>query len=159
MFTRFFDDEARREKQAQITSYQGRYFIDTPGPGLDMSFQEDPQLRIQRWGANMKTNTVNLESDLRGMTRKLNRDYQEENNYNNHAAFSDKLEFRTTAPYVEESRASHPAWMYRSVEPNRWEMPWINPQANLEKEFSDNIQTRIIEKDGYRPSIPTLPVL
>jgi hypothetical protein len=124
-----------------------------------MSFQEDPQLRIQRWGANMKTNTVNLESDLRGMTRKLNRDYQEENNYNNHAAFSDKLEFRTTAPYVEESRASHPAWMYRSVEPNRWEMPWINPQANLEKEFSDNIQTRIIEKDGYRPSIPTLPVL
>jgi hypothetical protein len=50
---------------------------------------------------------------------------------------------------VQESRASHPAWMVRDREQARWEQPWLNPQAPIEKDFYDNIQTRILEKDYY----------
>ena len=59
--------------------------------------------------------------------------------------------FSTKNPFVEESRSSHPVFVYRELETNRWETPWINPQANLEKPFHDNIQTRILEKDNYIP--------
>jgi hypothetical protein len=57
-------------------------------------------------------------------------------------------------PFVEESRATHPAWMYRENDRERWEEPWINPQYGLEKPFHENIPTRILEKDNYVPVIP-----
>jgi hypothetical protein len=57
-------------------------------------------------------------------------------------------------PFVEESRASHPSWMYRDLEQTRWEVPFLNPLANVEKGFHDNIQTRILEKDYYVPVMP-----
>jgi hypothetical protein len=47
--------------------------------------------------------------------------------------------------------------MYRDLEHPRWETPIINPQANLEKPFHDNIQTRILEKDFYQPSSTAQP--
>jgi hypothetical protein len=39
--------------------------------------------------------------------------------------------------------------MYRDLEQKRWETPFVNPQANVEKRFADNLQTRILEKDFY----------
>jgi hypothetical protein len=55
---------------------------------------------------------------------------------------------------VDESRATHPAWMYRDAEQTRWEYPWINPQDNFERVFPWNVQTRILEKDFYTPKMP-----
>jgi hypothetical protein len=49
----------------------------------------------------------------------------------------------------EDSRATHPAWMYRSVEHAVWESPFLNPQAHLEKPFHTNLQTRLLEKDMF----------
>jgi hypothetical protein len=57
---------------------------------------------------------------------------------------------------VEESRASNPAWTYKDLEQSRWDYPLINPQANLEKQFHENVQTRILEKDNFKPSIPVI---
>ena len=54
-----------------------------------------------------------------------------------------------TGTIVNESRATHPAWMYRDLEQKRWETPFVNPQANVEKRFANNLQTRILEKDFY----------
>ena len=68
-FTRFHDDSARIKKQVEESSFVGRYMLNTPGPGDNLPFFEDPQLRLQKWGANLKTNTVNMESDLLGLTR------------------------------------------------------------------------------------------
>ena len=73
-FTRFHDDPARIKKQLEQTTFLGRYMLDCPGPGNNLPFWEDPQIRMQKWGANLRDNTVNLESDLFGMTRRLNRD-------------------------------------------------------------------------------------
>jgi len=148
-FTRFHDDPARIQKQLAESTFLGRYQLDTPGQGVDLPFLEDPQMRLQKWGANLRNNGVNLESDLRGMTRKLNRDYINKNNYLDNAVPAERMNFRSADPFVEESRASQPAWTYRDLEQTRWEEPFLNPQANLEKKFHDNIQTRILEKDFF----------
>jgi hypothetical protein len=150
MFTSFRNDPARIQKEMEISSYSGRYALDTPGPGLDLPMMDDAQIRMQTWGANRHTNFVNLESDLKGMTRRLNRDYQDVNEYHKYSVESNPIQsFRVQDPYVLESRASHPAWTYRDKEVYRWEQPWLNPQANLEKRFYNNLQTRILEKDYY----------
>jgi hypothetical protein len=155
-FTRFHDDPSRIYKQSQISSYSGRYFLDTPGQGIDLPFMEDPNIRMQGWGANLRNNTTNLESDLRGLTRKINRDYVEENDYKQHAVYSSPNSYRNDEPFVEESRATHPAWMYKDLEQPRWESPFLNPLNGLEKGFRENIQTRILEKDYFIPSVPVV---
>jgi|TARA_Y100000389_G_scaffold204906_1_gene260674 hypothetical protein len=154
--TRYHDDEVRITKQLEEMTYAGRYQLDTPGQGSVMPFQEDTHLRLQQFGANLQTNSIQLESDLMGLTRPLQRDNIETNNYVANQVETKEITFPNAQPFVEESRASHPAWMYRDLEHPIWETPILNPQANLEKPFHDNIQTRTLEKDNYRPNlIPT----
>jgi hypothetical protein len=148
-FTRFSDDPNRIRKQLEQTTFVGRYMLDVPGQGIDLTFFEDPQIRMQKWGANLRDNTVNLESDLFGMTRKLNRDIIDINDYKTYEVKTNEKQWGTSKPFVEESRASHPAWMYKSLEQDRWENPFLNPLDKVEKKFVDNLQTRILEKDYY----------
>ena len=155
-FTRFHDDPSRIKKQAEESSFQGRYFLNTPGQGMDLPFMEDPHLRLQKWGANLHTNTVNLESDLQGLTRTMNRDLINGNDFKQHATRSSSNSYKNQNPVTEESRASHPAWSYRDLERNRWETPYVNPQNDLERNFDHNIQTRLLEKDNYKPQIPVV---
>jgi hypothetical protein len=155
-FTRFHDDPARIRKQTEESSFAGKYALNTPGPGDKIPFLDDPQIRLQYWGANLMTNTVNLESDLRGLTRSLNRDLVQYNNYQRASMKGSSISYPKMDPFIDESRATHPAWMYRDLEQPRWEEPFINPQANLEKNFYDNIQTRILEKDYFVPKVPVV---
>ena len=148
-FTRFSDDPSRIKKQLDQTTFVGRYMLDVPGAGMDLPFVEDPQVRMQKWGANLRDNYVNLESDLLGMTRKTNRDLVDINDFQKQAVWASKKDYRNMKPFVDESRATNPAWMYRTVENNRWEYPLLNPLNGLDKGFHDNIQTRILEKDMY----------
>ena len=155
-FSRFHDDEARIKKQLEESTFQGRYFLNVPGPGMDLSFHEDPQIRLQKWGANLHNNTVNIESDLQGLSRKNNRDLPKYNNYKSFSANSSQQNYKVEKPSVEESRASHPAWMYRALEHPRWETPFFNPQNDLERNFDHNIHTRILEKDRFVPKVPNV---
>jgi len=157
-FTRFHDDPARIKKQLQESSFACRYTLNTPGQGLNLPFMEDPQIRLQKWGANLHNNTVELESDLFGLTRPLNRDLIDDNNYKSHSVNTTAHSFAKMAPSILESRASHPAWMYKDLEHSRWEKPYLNPLNGLEKGFHENIQTRILEKSreptGREPTVP-----
>jgi hypothetical protein len=153
-FTRFHDDPNRIKKQLEESSYAGRYFLDTPGQGIDLPFIEDPQIRMQGWGANLRTNTVNLESDLIGLTRPLNRDLVDFNDYKMNAVSSSTVTYRDADPFVQESRATHPAWMFRDIDRPRWENPLLNPLNGLEKQFAENVSTRILEKDYFVPKVP-----
>jgi hypothetical protein len=155
-FTRFHDDPHRIKKQIDESSFIGRYMLNTPGPGSDLPFIEDPHIRIQKWGANTHTNAVNLESDLRCLTRPYNRDSLLSNIHNEFNVTTNQNSYNTQSSFVEESRASHPAWTYRDLEQNRWETPFFNPLNGLEKEFKSNIQTRILEKDNYIEQIPVI---
>lgn len=147
-FTRFHDDPSRIFKQSEISTYAERYFLNTPGQGVNLPFSLDPQLRLQKWGANLTTNTVNLESDLRGLTRPLCHDITDVNDYKKTQVSVQPYMYRNSDPIIQESRASHPAWLYKDLEQPRWETPWLNPQANIEQPFNWNIQTRILEKDS-----------
>jgi hypothetical protein len=64
--------------------------------------------------------------------------------------------YKTQQPFVEESRASHPAWAYKGLVQNRWETPLLNPLNGLDKQFTENVQSRILEKDGFKPKIPVV---
>jgi hypothetical protein len=159
-FTRFHDDPARIKKSLEESTYAGRYAINMPGPGDQLPFINDPQIILQQWGSNLMTNTVNVESDLRGMTRKLNRDLVDSNDYRKNAASTKSVAYpQYGGTIINESRATHPSWIYRNVETVRWETPLLDPQAHTEKEFHTNIQTRILEKDYFVPKISHFPNL
>ena len=155
-FTRFHDDPARIRKHVEDSTYAERYHLNTPGNGSEMPLQMDPQIRLQQWGANLHTNAIHLESDFRGLTRKLNHDIPELNEYIKYMSNSSPYIYGKSAPFIDESRATHPAWMYRDCEQCRWEYPWINPQANIECKFNTNVQTRILEKDHFVPRYPNV---
>jgi hypothetical protein len=71
-FTRFHDDPARIRKQLQQSVDPCRYQLNRPGPGLDLPFHEETQMRLQHWGANLQNNSILLESELRGLNRVRN---------------------------------------------------------------------------------------
>jgi hypothetical protein len=161
--TRFYDDYARIGAALELQTQAGRYALNTPGNGLSMPYQEDVHYRLQRWGANLDRNQIDLENDLQGKNRPLVSKDAFVRVYHNMppeyaksagAAFARK--FPTAVPYTDESRATHPAWTYREASMDRWEAPFINPQANVELRFPNNLQTRIIEKDNHRDFYPTV---
>jgi hypothetical protein len=158
-FTRFHDDPVRIQKYLDESTFAGRYMLNTPGPGTDLPYLEESQIRLQKWGANITNNIINLESDFRGLTRPLNHDLVDINKHSEKSANHAPKRFPSIQPFIEESRASHPAWMYKDLEQPRWELPWINPQANFERKFPNNLQTRILEKDYHVPKLPNLGVV
>ena len=142
-FTRYHDDPSRIQKSLDEATFTGRYQINTPGPGINMPFVNDPQVRMQTWGANRMTDATNLESELRGLGRVLDHNY--DRTYQDIKLFQGAaLSYPVSDVHVEESRASHPAWMYKDQDHTRWEAPFLNPLANVEKRFTDNIQTRLL---------------
>ena len=155
MFTRFHDDEFRIKKQLEESTYLGRYQLNHPGNGTQMPFFDDPQIRLQYWGANLTTNNANLESDLLGLSRKSNRDLVEINDYKLHAATTSQITYPRRDPFVEESRASHPAWTYKDQDHTRWETPFLNPLNGVEIPFETNLQTRVLEKENFVRKLPT----
>lgn len=154
-FTRFHDDKYRVQKQVEESIYAGDYFINAPGPGVNLPYMEDPQLRLQKWGGNLRNNSTNIENDLKGLTRRMNKDeltYE----YKKTEPVSSLMNYPSQSPIVDESRATHPAWMYKDLEQKRWEHPLINPQKqyNFDLPFKNNLHSRILEKDYHVPKIP-----
>ena len=44
-FTRFHDDSYRMKKQVQESSNVGSYYLNTPGPGMNLPYERDPHIR------------------------------------------------------------------------------------------------------------------
>jgi len=153
--TRFHDDPARIQKRLDESTFASHYYLNTPGAGTQLAFWEDPQCRIQTWGANLMTDTTNLESDLRGLGENRRLSHAPTEYTKSDISRPTPMSFSVMQPFVEDSRATHPAWMYRGHDHTRWETPMLDPQAYLEKAFQSNIQTRILEKDYFVPSVPT----
>jgi hypothetical protein len=144
-FTRFHDDPARIKKQMEEISYTGRYMLDTPGPGSNLPFLEDPNIRLQKWGANLRNDKTNLESSLRNLGIPLNRDRFEYQKMNSAL----DITYQNENPFVDETRSSHPVWMFRELEQSRWENPFVNPQSHVEIKCANNVNTRLQEKDDF----------
>ena len=159
-FTRFHDDSCRIQKYLEETTNIGNYQINVPGNGINMPFINDPHLRMQKWGANLSNNLTDLESDLRCQTRTLNRDTINENNYTNYLNNNNVYSVNNYPVHHTEitgqPRATNPAWTLRELDsintpniPNNFKYLLLDPQENICIPFSNNISSRIVEKDYY----------
>jgi hypothetical protein len=151
-FTRFKYDDCRTKKSLQQATDPGRWILNVPGNGDSPFYMEDPQIIPQKWGANLRTNTINLESDLRGVNRQLSRDCLGKNEYQRYNVPNQAISYPTCSQLTtEQSRATNPAWWYRDLEQVDWQYPPLNPQANTAFPFQNNLSTRILEKDYFTP--------
>lgn len=155
METRYNSDECRISKRLQQMTDPGRYILNVPGLGESPAFIEDPQIVPQLWGANLRTNCINLDSELRGVNRPLNKDCLGKDEYLRFEYPSEQISYPTNnRMFTEESRAIMPAWTARDMEQtNLYYLP-LNPQENTCLPFLNNLSTRILEKDYYIAKIP-----
>jgi len=150
--TRFFYDDCRTKKQLQQATDPGRWILNVPGNGANPCYIEDPQIIIQKWGANLRTNTINLESELMGVNKPLSRDCLGKDNYMSYNVPNQAIEYPVcNNTFTEESRATNPAWWYRDLEQVDWGYPPINPQINTCLPFQNNLSTRILVRDDFTP--------
>ena len=155
MQTRYNSDDCRIAKKLQEMTDQGRYILNVPGLGENPAYIEDPQIRAQGWGGNLRTNVFELENELRGVNRPLSRDCLGKDEYQRFGHRSEPIQYPTnTSNFTEESRATHPAWQVRDCEQVDWYYPPLNPQENVCIGFLNNISTRILEKDYFVAKVP-----
>jgi len=150
-FTRFKYDDSRTMKELQQSTDQGRWILNVPGNGTKPDYIEDPNIRIQKWGANLMTNHVDIENTLWGITMNNNRDYLDQNQYKKNVKQSEKLYYpRNSDLYVDQSRSTDPAWEYRNTETNHWLEPlrYVEP-IHMIPHQSHQINSRNLEKDIY----------
>jgi hypothetical protein len=146
MLTNIRESKGRKIKETEISTYQGRYYLDTPGNGLTLPYYSDPHIRIQTSsGVIGESGTVDWESELRGITRPLVR--------------GDVFDYRAAKlpnvgrvheynqPISDESRTTLPAWTFRELEQNRWETPFLNPIDKAIIPFDTNMNIRRRECD------------
>tara|TARA_B100000902_G_C27096835_1_gene806721 strand:- start:405 stop:929 length:525 start_codon:yes stop_codon:yes gene_type:complete len=154
-FSSIKNDPARVAKELQQSTGAGRYILDAPGPGDRVGFLEDPFMRLQKHGANLRTNTLNIESDLFGLTRTLvGNDNIDRNDYKKHEVKSESIECGSQIPTTEQSRAIMPVWTARDLEQVNWATHHLDPQEHVCMQFQNNLSTRILEKDNFVPHIP-----
>ena len=155
-FTRFSYDECRIAKQLQESTGPGRYMLNVPC--MHPVYTDCPGIRLQKYGGNLRNvpmgHPIDIDSDLIGLTRKISRDCAQNKYPRGGAVFSNKI----TPPvhnhlYKQQSRTTHPAWMYRDLEQNKMQFLFLDPQANVCKPFENNLNTRLLEKDYFVPKV------
>ena len=153
--TRFNSDPCRISKKLQQMTDEGRYRLNVPGLGQYPSFVEDPQIIPQKWGGNLRTNIINIDNELRGVNRPLNKDCLGKDQYQRFNVSTQRVSYPTnTTLYTEESRTIMPAWTARDLEQVDWYDLPLNPQENTCLPFQNNISTRILEKDYFIANVP-----
>lgn len=152
-FTRFNYDNARVSKQLQESTGPGRWVLNTPGQGLTPFYYEDPQVRLQKHGGNLHLNPIDISSDLQGRNTKLNRDNVNVLQNMKHYT-KEKQNFPNMKAYTNETRVTHPVFVYRNKESTRWEYPLLDPQEPVM--YSQNVQStssRILQKNVFVPKL------
>lgn len=146
-FTRFHDDPCRIQKQVQEAMGPCNYILNVPGNGLKPCYMEDPYIRMQKWGGNLMTNPIDLESRLRGMDQKLSKDCIA---YDDKPMQTSKINYPTCGEVTAQPRAVMPAWTVREQVQTNFNILPSNPQDNALMPFESNQSTRILAKDNWR---------
>jgi len=153
-FTRFNYDKCRTDKLLQESTGAGRYMLNVPGWGNKPCFFDDPQIRMQGWGANLRKvpngAPIDIDSDLHGITRPLAKDCSQRKYPYSGVIRSKRVNYSVCAkPLTDESRSTHPAWLYKDLEQDhRYYLP-LDPQENTCIPFQNNLNTRLLERDYY----------
>ena len=157
-FTRFHDDPARISKQLQQQTDQERWYLDTPGNGDKPCFMLDPQIIPQKWGGNLWTHSIDIQSSLLGIDRNLNRDCLDKNKYKKQTVHASPIDYPVCDTLTtEQSRVIMPAWTARDLQQNHAYILPNNPQAHTEMSFQNYTSTRILEKDNFKGQRNCIP--
>ena len=151
--TRFYDDDARIKKKLEESLNVGLYHLDTPGNGLHVPFMEDPHLRLQKWGANLRNDTISISNDLLGLDRKLKSD---KDLYTKYTPATSQNVYPVMNPFVDESRTTHPAWTFREKNKDRWFHSFHDVQDKAEIPFINNESTRYLAKEKFIQRVPVV---
>jgi len=155
-FSRFSDDPCRIEKGLQESTGPGRYMLNVPGNGVNMPFNLDPHMRLQKWGGNRSDDIVNVESELFSISRGANRDLIGDGYDHRYAMKIGRPGYPLFHSQTDETRATNPAWTLRDMEQINVTYLPLNPQENVEMKFSNNLNTRNIERDNYKRVRPVI---
>lgn len=158
-FTRFNYDECRTKKILQESTGPGRYILNTPGNGCKPCFINDPQIRMQGWGANLRSvpggAPIDINSDLLGITRRLTKSCKNSIFPNAGVVYSKTNRYPVCkAPITDQSRATNPSWQTVEKEINNRYPLFLNPQENVCMAFHNNLNTRNLERDNFVPKYP-----
>ena len=152
--TRFNYDNCRTSKRLQEATGPGRYLLNTPGFGENPLYIDDPQVRLTEWGGNLRGvnggHPIDIDSELVGLNMKSSK--SDCNKYNK-SFKTEKKDYKSTTFNIDETRASHPAFLYRDLEQTRWETPLFNPQIDNNFHLINNQNSSLIFKDNYVPTI------
>ena len=157
--TRIGNDRERQEYNQNFYHNSLGYMVNVPGNGIKPDYIEDPHIRLQKFGANISVNIIDIDSKLKGINDTLTRDTGLTRNIGlipNRDPYFDDAYMRHTYPTInnaitDESRATMPAWQVRDLEQNNWNYLLDNPQAHTEMTFINNIDSRNLEKDNNIP--------
>ena len=144
--TNIRNEPSRLELEMNQSTGTGRYMLNVPGPGDHMPMQDDPFIRLQKWGANYSPNLIYLENELRNQNHRLNRD---ELKFVYNKVAIKKPNYNAVNSKTEQSRAVLPAWELLDKDITRWDYVDKNPQNNVFRTFENNISSRIEVKDKY----------
>ena len=158
-FTRFNYDPCRTKKLLEESTGPGRYMLNKPGWGNKPCFFDDPQIRMQEWGTNLRRvpggAPIDINSDLLGITRPLTKDCTKKEFPFSGVVFSAKKEYPTCGQeFTSQSRATHPSFLYRDLEQSNRYPLFLNPQENVCMPFQNNLNTQLLERDSFTPKIP-----
>lgn len=158
-FTRFKDDPARIAKQLQQQTDVGRWYINVPGPGDNLPFMADPHILAQKWGGNIDQNTVDIQSTLLGLNKKINRDNVNQVQFKRQNLYSIPMKYPIHSDFLttEQSRAIMPAWTAKDLQQNHAYILPENPQEHVEIPFHSFMSTRNMEKDNFNRNLSCIP--
>lgn len=146
------DDIAKTRCDLNACNNQLGYMLNVPGNGVHPDYFVDPQIRLQKFGANLSANVVDINSKLLGIDRQLDRDHYVPNTRDPYFNPVYKRFVYPTVDYAitDQPRTINPAWELRGLERTNWDYPLINHQQHTEMMFANNINSRQQEKDEFR---------
>ena len=147
--TRGFNDPARIGDRLVSSTAPSRWAMNVPGNGVTPDYMADPHIILQKWGGNLMTNSVDIQSSLLGLDRPYNRDCLGLNEYKTPRNARPIAVPTNTQLTTEQTRAIMPAWELRDMETIKWDYVHLNPQENVIMPFHSMLNTRILEKDHF----------
>lgn len=157
-FNRYFYDEVRVKKQLQESTDPGRYMLNVPGNGDRPHYIDDAYIRLQKWGGNLRGvvngSAIDIDTDLTRRPNNLTKYRTEYHQKNISRPVTYKNNYpEATSSITNQTRATHPAWEYRGLEQNHLYPLLRDPQENVCMHFHNNLNTRLLERDNFVPSI------
>jgi hypothetical protein len=144
--TRINNDNFRVEENLLMSTGQSRYILNVPGNGMNNSYINDPNIRLQYWGANILNNGIDLENKLYNIGLTNNNRNNLDISYNNVVGHSRRDYDTNNNKITTHERILSPAWNLKDTESN-----YLSSLININHKpfiYDDNMFTQEYTRDS-----------